>query len=473
MTKQLPIFIIMITLMIISVTGVQAQNNNWSYLNAIKFPVKDSIAAKPYLITVDQNGRVYVISSKVDDSKAHNAVYYANKADTVFKLFIDYDDNGDSDTSKGNIGALRGITILGNDVIVIASQPYPKTKPNTLAALYYYPGADTSKVERFGFNIAGSGYGTFLNGIDVSKDSVVFTGVDFGTSFRLYNFGYNSKGASRGSYIPPANNGVEPGGPQTNGLDLIRDISLVPGVNYYDSSKSIFYTSRNSISSSQQTGGIAVWQNGTQILPVNFVGNRVTDFSGYLAFMNSFPYGITVDGKGILWVAGVDSTRRWVKGFKVDGVNAEALYDLPSKNSTDVADPNGAPMTGPSDVALNKEMSLAYVADRYVRAVFRFKSLTVGVNESNGRVYNFELGQNYPNPFNPSTLISYTLSKPSYVKLVVSDLLGREVTVLSEGYSGAGKHVEVFNGAHNPSGIYFYTIITPESKITKKMLMLK
>jgi hypothetical protein len=59
------------------------------------------------------------------------------------------------------------------------------------------------------------------------------------------------------------------------------------------------------------------------------------------------------------------------------------------------------------------------------------------------------------------------------VKLVVSDLLGREVTVLSEGYSGAGKHVEVFNGAHNPSGIYFYTIITPESKITKKMLMLK
>ena len=260
MTKQLPIFIIMITLMIISVTGVQAQNNNWSYLNAIKFPVKDSIAAKPYLITVDQNGRVYVISSKVDDSKAHNAVYYANKADTVFKLFIDYDDNGDSDTSKGNIGALRGITILGNDVIVIASQPYPKTKPNTLAALYHYPGADTSKVERFGFNIAGSGYGTFLNGIDVSKDSVVFTGVDFGTSFRLYNFGYNSKGASRGSYIPPANNGVEPGGPQTNGLDLIRDISLVPGVNYYDSSKSIFYTSRNSISSSQQTGGIAVWQ---------------------------------------------------------------------------------------------------------------------------------------------------------------------------------------------------------------------
>jgi len=470
MIKKLHPFIIMI-MMIVSMVELQAQS--WSYTGAIKFPVKDSIIARPYLSAIDNNGRLYVISSKVDDAKAHNAIYYANQGDTVFTLFVDFDNNGDSDTSSGNIGALRGITVLEKDVFVIASQPYPKTKPNTLAALYYYPNADTTKIERFGFNIAGSGYGTFLNGIDVSKDSVVFTGVDFGTSFRLYNFGYNSNGASRGSYIPPASNTVEPGGPQTSGLDLIRDISLVPGVNYYDSLKSIFYTSRNSISSSQQTGGIAVWQGGTQILPVNFIPNRVTDFSGFLNFLNFFPYGITVDTSRILWVAGFDSTRRWVKGFKVDGVNAEALYELPSKNSLDVADPNGAPMLGPSDVVFNKNNSFGYVVDRYARSAFKFKKSTTSVHSSPQLIHSFELGQNYPNPFNPSTLISFTLARSSYAKLVVSDVLGREVKVLTDGFKNAGKHVEVFSGVNIPTGIYFYTLITPESKLTKKMMLLK
>ncbi len=479
MTQKTTLFLYVIVVMIFSVIVAQAQNSDWSYLNTVKFPVKDSIAAKPYLMTIDQNGRIYVISSKIDDARAHNAIYYANKADTVFKLFIDYDVNGDSDTLKGNIGALRGISVLGNDVIATATQPYPKTKTNTVSALYYYVNADTSTVQRFGYNISGAGYGTYINGMDMSKDSMIITGVDFGTSFRWYNLGNTFKKSSRGSYNSPDtnntsvfSNATEPGGPQSLAFDVIRDVALVPGASYYDK-KSLFYTSRNSISGSQQTGGIAVWSGGTQVQPIDYTGNRVTDFNGYLSFINSFPYGITVDGKGILWVAGVDSTRRWVKGFKVDGVNAEALYDLPSKNSMDVANPNGAPMVGPCDVVLNKEMSLAYAADRYARAVFRFKSLTVGVNETNGRIYNFELGQNYPNPFNPSTLISYTLSKPSYVKLVVSDVLGREITVLSEGFTGAGKHVEVFNGMNNPSGIYFYTIITPESKITKKMLMLK
>lgn len=463
---------------IIPVQGVQAQGG-WSYSAAITFPVADSLAAKPYLLTVDKNNRVYVVSSKVDDPRAHNAVYYADQGDTVFTKFIDFDNNGQSDTVTGFIGALRGIAILDNDIIVIGSQPYPKTKPNTVATLYYYPDGDTTKVERFGFGIAGSGYGSYINGIDVSKDSMVITGIDFGTTHRWYNFGYTFNKSARGSWhLPDTNNNTifsnttEPGGPQSSGLDLIRDVALVPGGNYLDN-KSIFYTSRNSISSSQLTGGIAVWSGGTAVQPINYTGNRVQDFSGYLSFINYFPYGITVDANGTLWVAGVDSTRRWVKGFKVDGINAEPLYDLPSKNSLDVADPNGAPMMGPSDVALTKNMSYAYVADRFARAVFRFKNLAVGVKNPNHRPVDFELAQNYPNPFNPSTLVSFTLPSPSYVKLTVTDLLGREVAVLIDGDRAAGKHVEVFNAAGLPSGIYFYSIITPEATVTKKMMLLK
>jgi hypothetical protein len=469
--KNIVTAIIMIVILtIVFVPG--AQSAEWKYTGQIKFPVADSVAAKPYLCTVDQNGRLYVISSKVDDPKAHNAVYYANPGDTVFTRFIDYTNNGDSDTLLGNFGALRGISTLGSDIYVSGSQPYPKTKPNTLAALYYYKNADTTKVEKFGFNISGSGYGTYINGMDITKDSVIVTGVDFGTSIRLYNYGYNSNGAARGSYIPPASNAVEPGGPQTSGLDLIRDVALVPGADYFSKTTAL-YSSRNSLSAEQQTGGIAVWKGGTQTAPGDYVPSRVSDFDAFLAFNTSIPYGITVDKNGILWVAGVDSTRRWVKGFFVDGVNAQPLHDLPSQTSGDVKSPNGAPMSAPSDVAISTDAKTAFVVDRYAKCAFVFKYLTTGVNNSDPMIRSFELSQNYPNPFNPSTMISFTLSRSSYARLVVTDLLGREVAVLTDGYREAGKHVSMFNGMTVPSGMYFYTLTTPGTSVTKKMLLVK
>ena len=50
----------------------------------------------------------------------------------------------------------------------------------------------------------------------------------------------------------------------------------------------------------------------------------------------------------------------------------------------------------------------------------------------------FDLSQNYPNPFNPVTRISYELPVDVHVKLVLYDLLGREVRVLADGVETAG-----------------------------------
>ena len=456
-----------------------AQSIPWSFTGKISFPVEDSIAARPYLCTLDPNGRLYVISAKVDDANAHNAIYFANPGDTIFTKWIDYDLNGDSDTLLGNIGALRGITTLGNDLIITASQPYPKTKPNTLAAAYYYRNADTTQVERFGWNIAGAGYGSFINSADMSKDSMLVAGIDFGTSIRWYNWGTRFTKSARGSWNTPDtnntsifSNATEPGGPQTSGLDLIRDVSLVPDGDYY-SQLTPLYTSRSSISGTQITGGIAVWKGGTQVQPIDYVPARVSDFDGFLSFLEYIPYGITVDTRGYLWVAGIDSTRRWAKGFMVDGINALAMEDLPSQNSYDIPSPDGAPMLGPSDVAVTRNLDHAYVIDRYARCAWIFTNGTVDVQEASLRPTQFALQQNYPNPFNPSTIISFTVPATGYARLIVTDMIGREVRRLVDGVVTAGRHAEVFQAGDLPSGAYVYTLQTVSSRESRTMLLLK
>jgi hypothetical protein len=66
----------------------------------------------------------------------------------------------------------------------------------------------------------------------------------------------------------------------------------------------------------------------------------------------------------------------------------------------------------------------------------------------------FSLEQNYPNPFNPTTTIRYSLPAASEVKVAVFDVLGREITVLTNGRSEAGVHELTFDASGLSSGVY-------------------
>jgi hypothetical protein len=97
----------------------------------------------------------------------------------------------------------------------------------------------------------------------------------------------------------------------------------------------------------------------------------------------------------------------------------------------------------------------------------------VGVINNNNIPYEYNLSQNYPNPFNPSTIINYQLAMSSDVKLVVYDVMGREVDVLVDRKQNAGKYEIVWNAANFPSGVYFYKIQSGEFTQTKKMILVK
>jgi len=95
------------------------------------------------------------------------------------------------------------------------------------------------------------------------------------------------------------------------------------------------------------------------------------------------------------------------------------------------------------------------------------------VKEEEKLVTVFKLHQNYPNPFNPSTHINFSLPKDSNVKLVVYDVLGREVARLVDRRVQAGEHSINFDAANLASGLYFYRLQTESEVVVKKMMFLK
>ncbi len=91
---------------------------------------------------------------------------------------------------------------------------------------------------------------------------------------------------------------------------------------------------------------------------------------------------------------------------------------------------------------------------------------------------NFQVNQNYPNPFNPSTVISYTIPHSVPVKVVVYDMLGRQVSTLVNSNQTAGTHNVVWNGVNDlgqkvASGTYLYRVQAGENVQTMKMILLK
>lgn len=99
----------------------------------------------------------------------------------------------------------------------------------------------------------------------------------------------------------------------------------------------------------------------------------------------------------------------------------------------------------------------------------------LGIAENNnGQIPQiYSLYQNYPNPFNPITKISYGLPKAGNVKLVLYDILGREVQVLVNEYKLAGIYNYQFDASHLSSGVYFYKLESGSFTDTKKMLLIK
>ena len=95
-------------------------------------------------------------------------------------------------------------------------------------------------------------------------------------------------------------------------------------------------------------------------------------------------------------------------------------------------------------------------------------------NNNSNSTQNYELSiSNYPNPFNPSTTFSFSIPEDGLVKLMIYDILGREVGEIVNGNLGAGKHQATWSPKNCASGVYLYKLEFKNNIITNKLLYFK
>ncbi len=193
---------------------------------------------------------------------------------------------------------------------------------------------------------------------------------------------------------------------------------------------------------SRTTNGGTNWV--TQIYPYGIFGLDFPSAStGYAAGLNGYIYK-SIDG-GINWFQQISNTSAFLKTVDfVDTVNGYAAGD----GGIILKTTNGG--------------------------------ITAVTKNENQIPENFLLSQNYPNPFNPVTKIKFdTPLQPSpkgreqWVRLVVYDILGREIAPLVNQQLKPGTYDVEWDGSNYPSGVYFYKLTAGDFTETRKMIMIK
>ncbi len=81
----------------------------------------------------------------------------------------------------------------------------------------------------------------------------------------------------------------------------------------------------------------------------------------------------------------------------------------------------------------------------------------------------YELSQNIPNPFSEETIIKFKIPTSTKVKLLIYDNLGHSEIVLDKEMN-EGEYQVTWQPKQNGSAVYYYELVTPEFRKTKKMV---
>ncbi|MCZ7602034.1 MAG: T9SS type A sorting domain-containing protein [Melioribacteraceae bacterium] len=211
---------------------------------------------------------------------------------------------------------------------------------------------------------------------------------------------------------------------------------------------------------------LGFFRDGVEMNPCNFA----------LGYFNEVDCS---DANPLFWLSGDPVTDFGWIGNRPTNIRTllhSGMFNLPINNPTDiiVAYTIDRGDDGMESITKTRER-VSYLLEEYERNF----STIVSVDDKHEEVVSdFSLSQNYPNPFNPSTTIKFTVPsdvkrETSITKLVVYDILGREVKTLVNEVKAPGTYEVTFNASQLASGVYFYRLQSGSFMQTKKMILMR
>ncbi len=204
-----------------------------------------------------------------------------------------------------------------------------------------------------------------------------------------------------------------------------------------------------------------VWYSNNLMNFIRTNGDSATNIMSPVTFTMS-PNQLPKNSKGR--PVSTDSIARWY--WTDPTINSGAVTNLPQVDSIQLI-----------NLAYNTDAPAYTFADggQPVGCTFYFAGGVSDVRQTgHGLVpVRAELDQNYPNPFNPTTVVSFQLPVASNVKIVVYDILGREVKVLVNESKPAGTYSIRFDASALASGTYLYRLTAGSYTETRRMILMK
>ena len=130
---------------------------------------------------------------------------------------------------------------------------------------------------------------------------------------------------------------------------------------------------------------------------------------------------------------------------------------------------NGYTTVSISNLELNENNAIGSLVSMTINS-------TMNIDKQLPSIYT--LHQNYPNPFNPTTKINYEMPEDALVKVVIFDVMGRNVKTLMNEIQSSGYHSILWDATNDmgediSAGMYIYTILAGEYRSSKKMVLIK
>jgi hypothetical protein len=418
---------------------------------------------KAYAITLDSYNNIYITgyTTSVNNGKDYVTIKYDPNGDSLWVKT--YDGPGHSDDIATSI-----VMAGDNHVVVTGSSRNSSNSGSEDIATIEYNTSDGSTawgVQRYN----GSGNAEDKGNAVIAdlSGNIYVTGYSTGYNSRinLTTISYNSTGTE--TWIAIDSTGL---------INRGNSISISPNNN------TVFVTGTTSSSILETT--------------VNYLTECYNSSDGSLAWNKT--YASSTNGTDVahkIAVSPADNSIYVTGSSRIDSSRGPDMftvkYDITSGNLVDSSRFNTGPNTAnvAYDVVVDSQSNVfiaGYTApfggNHFSNTVSKIQTVKFSkgsLGNKKTKVNNvslpksFKLYQNYPNPFNPSTIIKFEIAQRVNVKLIVYDILGREVQTLVDNTMEAGSYAVPFNKPGLSSGIYFYSLTAGNFRDIKKMVIIK